>query len=108
MRYTHYALRAPGRGRMASKWSAGGLLRSAVLLGEGLGNLRNAVLPELAGAPYAARLLLAGVQSLGRRCRQALRRQDQPPAGSVRSQAPTGYQIVFRKVSNFETVERSN
>ena len=67
-------------------------------LGEGTGNLRNAVLPGLKGSRrtlgrVALAIIEAGASLLGSVVGAG---KSLPPEG-VRSGAPTGYQIVFRK-----------
>jgi SAM-dependent methyltransferase len=70
-------------------------------LAEGTGNLRNAYLPGLGKSRRnMARLLLGGIQILADGLSRMLGPgQAQAPA-EVRSLAPTGYQVVYRKISN--------
>jgi uncharacterized protein YbaR (Trm112 family)/SAM-dependent methyltransferase len=98
VRYTHYALERLGADHGLDAEEIEGYYDPVFFLGEGIGNLRNAILPTLQGSRrYFGRLLIAGIQVfasiLGRVTGPG---KAQPPAG-VRSLAPTGYQIVYRK-----------
>jgi hypothetical protein len=100
VRYTHYALERLGLQHGLHVELLEGFYDPISLLGEGLSNLKWAVLPEVRGLRhYAGRLLLAGMEAiasaLGRltgpdRLRQPL---------AARSHAPTGYHVVYRKTS---------
>lgn len=99
-RYTHYALQrfAPDHGLEIAHLE--GFYDPVSVLAEGIGNLKNAVLPELPpGRRYAGRLigwmLQAGASSL----RALLGPGHVLPPEHVRSQAPTGYHLVYRKRS---------
>ncbi len=68
-------------------------------LAEGTGNLRNAYLPVLTrGRRIGARFLLSGIQLLAGGLRRLIGPGRAQPPDKVRSLAPTGYQVVYRKV----------
>ncbi len=98
VRYTHYALERLGAKAGLAAERIEGFYDPISLLGEGLGNLRYAVLPHL---PRARRLLGRGLLWLTRLLSAALARVTGPgralPTAEARSQSPTGYQIVYRK-----------
>jgi SAM-dependent methyltransferase len=98
-RYTHYALQrfAPDHGLEISHLE--GFYDPVSLLGEGIGNLKNAVLPEVRGARhYTGRALAWTLQASASGLRALLGPgQDTSPKDS-RSQAPTGYHLVYRKI----------
>jgi len=98
VRYTHFALERLGREDGLEVESLEGYYDPVFFLGEGVGNLKWSVLPTIRGARhYAGRALLGGIQVLN----QALQRVVGPgvtqPPSKMRSLAPTGYQIVYRK-----------
>jgi SAM-dependent methyltransferase len=97
-RYTHYALERLGAEHGLEVAHLEGFYDPISVLVEGSGNLRNAIIPTLPGLRrYLARILwlyllvsidfLRGVLGPG---------QVASPA-TMRSQAPTGYHIVYRK-----------
>lgn len=98
VRYTHYALERLGRDHGLEIEEIEGYYDPVFFLGEGIGNLRNAILPTLHGSRrYLGRLLITGIQAFaGLLGGVTGPGKAQPPTG-VRSLAPTGYQIVYRK-----------
>jgi SAM-dependent methyltransferase len=97
-RYTHYALDQLGRDHGLEVESLEGYYDPVFFLGEGLGNLRWAVLPTLKGVKrYPARLLMAGIQALAVLLGAVLGNGRTQPPEKTRSSAPTGYHVVYRK-----------
>jgi SAM-dependent methyltransferase len=99
VRYTHYALQrlADDHGLQLEKLE--GFYDPLSVLGEGLGNLKHSVLPGLRGGKhYLARLELAGLEWLSGLLGATLGKGQAYPPQKARSQAPTGYHIVYRKV----------
>jgi SAM-dependent methyltransferase len=99
VRYTHYALErlADNHGLQLEKLE--GFYDPLSVLGEGLGNLKHSVLPGLLGGKhYLARLELAGLEWLSGLLGATLGKGQAYPPQRGRSQAPTGYHIVYRKV----------
>lgn len=98
VRYTHYALQRLGQAHGLGLETLQGFYDPISLLGEGMGNLRHAVLPGMRGVPhYAGRLLLAGMQALSSGLARVLGPGKALAPDEVRSQAPTGYQLVYIK-----------
>ncbi len=99
VRYTHFALERLGAEHSLAVERLEGYYDPLFFLGEGLGNLQNAVLPTLpASRRYPARLLLGGIQALANLLgRLTGPGQTQSPA-RARSLAPTGYHIIYRKI----------
>ncbi len=100
VRYTHYALERLGPQHGLKLELLEGFYDPISLLGEGTGNLKWAVLPEVGGLRhYTGRLLLAGMEVIA----SALGRLTGPgglrPPQAARSHAPTGYHVVYRKTS---------
>jgi SAM-dependent methyltransferase len=97
-RYTHYALQRQGADHGLETVLLEGYYDPIFFLEEGLGNLRNAVLPGLKGMRRrSGRLLLAGITALAGSLQDLLGKGQAQPPEAVKSLAPTGYQIVFRK-----------
>jgi SAM-dependent methyltransferase len=98
VRYTHFALEQLGRDHGLEVELLEGYYDPVFFLGEGIGNLKWSVLPTIRGARhYVSRVLLGSIQFIN----QALQRtigpgQTQPPS-QMRSLAPTGYHILYRK-----------
>lgn len=97
VRYTHYALERLGRPYGLEVVELEGFYDPVSVLAEGIGNLRWGVLPTLSGLRhYLGRGLAWSLQLhaslLARMIGPGAAR---PPAG-MRSQAPTGYQVVYR------------
>jgi SAM-dependent methyltransferase len=99
-RYTHYALARFAADHGFEVERLEGYYDPAFLLDEGLGNLRWAVLRELPRLRRLGVRLTLGIFSLGRwllpRMLGAAAHRVLPPDETF-SQAPTGYQIVYRK-----------
>jgi SAM-dependent methyltransferase len=99
VRYTHYALERLGAEHGLSVERLEGYYDPLFFLGEGLGNLKNAVLPTLpASRRYPARLLLGGIQALAGLLGGLSGPGRAQPPSRARSLAPTGYQVVYRKL----------
>jgi SAM-dependent methyltransferase len=99
VRYTHYALArlADVHGLQLEKLE--GFYDPLSVLGEGLGNLKNSVVPGLQGSRhYLARLELAGMEWLAGLLGTTLGKGQVFLPEKARSQAPTGYHIVYRKM----------
>jgi SAM-dependent methyltransferase len=99
VRYTHYALArlADENGMQLEKLE--GFYDPLSVLGEGLGNLKHSVLPGLQGSQhYLARLELAGLEWLSSLLGTTLGKGQVSLPEKARSQAPTGYHIVYRKM----------
>jgi SAM-dependent methyltransferase len=98
VRYTHYALQRLGEEYGLSVETLEGYYDPISFLGEGIGNLKYSILPTVRGGKhYLARSLLAGIQGLSAVLDSLLGQgQTSTPAG-MRSMAPTGYHILYRK-----------
>ena len=99
VRYTHYALArlADDHGLQLEKLE--GFYDPLSVLGEGLGNLKHSVVPGLRGSRhYLARLELAGLEWLSGLLGTTLGKGQIFMPEKARSQAPTGYHIVYRKM----------
>jgi SAM-dependent methyltransferase len=104
VRYTHYALArlADEHGLQLEKLE--GFYDPLSVLGEGLGNLRHSVVPGLQGGKhYLARLELAGLEWLSGLMGATLGKGQVFQPEKARSQAPTGYHIVYRKMQGAST-----
>lgn len=98
VRYTHFALQRLGEDHSLQMELIEGYYDPVFFLGEGLGNIRNAALPEQKGfRRWAARFVLAGIQILVNALQRILGPGRALDPSRTRSMAPTGYQIVFRK-----------
>jgi SAM-dependent methyltransferase len=99
VRYTHYALERLGSDYGLELTSLEGYYDPVSLLGEGTGNLKNAVLPALGGfGHYAGRLLLIGMDVLVAAMGKIVGPGRLQSPRSARSHAPTGYHVVYRKI----------
>jgi SAM-dependent methyltransferase len=99
VRYTHYALERLGSDYGLVLASLEGYYDPVSLLGEGTGNLKNAVLPALRGfGHYAGRLLLIGMDVLVAAMGKIVGPGRLQSPRSARSHAPTGYHLVYRKI----------
>ncbi len=100
VRYTHFALeRFAGEHGLVCE-TLEGYYDPLFLLSEGTGNIKNAYLPGMPRSKrIAARLLLSGIQSLSNGLQSTLGPGIARPPQEMRSQAPTGYQIVYRKIT---------
>ena len=98
VRYTHFALQRLGEDHNLQIDLIEGYYDPVFFLGEGLGNLRNAALPELKGARrWTARLVISFAQYLANVLQRILGPGKAINPGLTKSMAPTGYQIVYRK-----------
>lgn len=98
VRYTHFALQELGKEHALDIDYLEGYYDPIFFLGEGIGNLRNAVLPALSGSRrYLARAVLASIQALSSRLQRITGPGRSQPPSAARSLAPTGYHIVYRK-----------
>jgi len=98
VRFTHYALQrfAPAHGFELEVLE--GYYDPIFFLSEGTGNIKHAYLPALSRTKrMAARTLLGGIQFLVDRLETLLGPGGASPPETVRSQAPTGYHIVYKK-----------
>lgn len=99
VRYTHFALQRLGEAHGLAVEHLEGYYDPVFFLGEGLGNLRWGVLPTLNGAKRrTARLLLAGIGRMAGALDRVIGGGRLQPPDGVRSMAPTGYHIIYRKV----------
>lgn len=101
VRYTHYALERLGEAQGLEVVELEGFYDPVSVLAEGIGNLRWGVLPTMSGLRhYLGRLLAWSLQAhTGLLARLLGTGTARPPAG-MRSQAPTGYQVVYRLKGN--------
>jgi SAM-dependent methyltransferase len=98
VRYTHFALERLGQDHGLPVERLEGYYDPVFFLGEGIGNLRWSVLPTLSrGRRIFARALLQGIQALARSLDAVLGRGQLRSPSSVKSLAPTGYHVVYRK-----------
>jgi SAM-dependent methyltransferase len=99
VRFTHFALERLGQDHGLAVERLEGYYDPVFFLGEGIGNLKWSVLPGIKGAArYPARLLLACIELLARSLGSLLGKGQSCPPAAMKSLAPTGYQIVYRKV----------
>lgn len=97
-RYTHFALQRLGSEHGLQVEVLEGFYDPLSVLGEGMGNLKHQVLPEMHGARhYAARVLLAGITALAGLLGRIIGPGSVRSPQGARSLAPTGYQIIYRK-----------
>ena len=105
-RYTNYALQrfAPDHGLELDHLE--GFYDPVSVLTEGIGNLKNAVLPEMRGVRhYTGRALAWMLQASANGLHSLLGPGHVSPPEATRSNAPTGYHIVYRKsASSVESV----
>jgi SAM-dependent methyltransferase len=100
VRYTHYALERLGPQHGLNLDLLEGFYDPISFLGEGIGNLKWAVLPEVRGLiHYAGRFLLAGMEGLTFALRRLIGSGRLQPPQAARSHAPTGYHLVYRKTT---------
>lgn len=98
VRYTHYALTSFAEEHDFEIELLEGFYDPVSLLGEGIGNLHWSVLPALHGPrKYATRILSALLRSTTVMLSTVLGAGQMRPPDQVRSQAPTGYHVVYRK-----------
>lgn len=97
-RYTHYALQRFASDHGLEITHLEGFYDPVSVLTEGTGNLKNAVLPQLPSPQrYAGRLISWALQASARALQALLGAGQTIPPDQARSQAPTGYQLVYRK-----------
>lgn len=100
VRYTHFALKRLGQDHGLSVEHLEGFYDPISLLGEGIGNLRWSVLPTLRGMRhYLGRVLTLGLRAHAAALRWVTGAGQTRLPESVRSLAPTGYHVVYRKSS---------
>jgi SAM-dependent methyltransferase len=100
VRYTHYALERLGPQHGLKLELLEGFYDPISLLGEGMGNLKWSVLPEVNGLRhYAGRILLAGMEVIASALGGLTGPGGVKPPQAARSHAPTGYHVVYRKIS---------
>jgi uncharacterized protein YbaR (Trm112 family) len=98
VRYTHFALQRLGAEHGLIVDLLEGYYDPIFFLGEGIGNLRNAILPTLTGGQrYLARAFLASIQALSSQLQRITGPGRLQLPTSARSLAPTGYHVVYRK-----------
>jgi hypothetical protein len=98
VRFTHFSLQRLGPEHGLQVELLEGFYDPLSVLGEGTGNLKHQVLPELRGARhYAGRALLAGIQALAGLLGRVTGPGKARPPAEARSLAPTGYQVIYRK-----------
>lgn len=98
VRFTHFALERLGQDHGLVVERLEGYYDPIFFLGEGIGNLKWSVLPGIqSAARYPARLLLACIELLARGLGSLLGKGQSRPPAAMKSLAPTGYQIIYRK-----------
>lgn len=101
VRFTQYALQRFAAEHGFECEVLEGYFDPLFLLSEGTGNIKNAFLPGMPwGKRIGARLLLGGIQFLANSLQALLGPGVASSPETIRSQAPTGYQIVYRKKSS--------
>jgi len=98
VRYTHYALNKFGEDHNLHVELLQGYYDPIFFLEEGLGNLRWSTIPALRrNKRYLARPILAGIQALSNLLGSLLGPGSSQAVQTVKSMAPTGYHVVYRK-----------
>lgn len=103
VRYTHFALHHIGEQHGLQIDLIEGYYDPVFFLGEGIGNLKNSVLPELSGAQRRlANLQLRGIQLLANALQRKLesigyRSGKTIDPAKIKSLAPTGYHVIYRR-----------
>lgn len=98
LRFTQYALEHLGNENNLETVHLEGYYDPIFFLEEGIGNLQNAYLPTLSGnRRHYARILLSSIKNLANLLRSAIGDGACQPPNQVRSKAPTGYHVVYRK-----------
>lgn len=107
VRYTHFALQRLGDKSGLQVVLLEGYYDPLFFLGEGIGNLRNAILPEMTGPAQRfnrrlASLRLRMIQALASQLQPSLRQIGYLPGKTIspdttQSMAPTGYHVVYQK-----------
>ena len=100
VRYTHHALERLGLQHGLELERLEGFYDPVSLLGEGIGNLKWAVLPETRGLRhYTSRLLLVGMEVMTSALGRVIGPGRLQPPQAARSHAPTGYHVVYKKTA---------
>jgi len=98
VRYTQFALQKLGADHGLAVELLDGYYDPVFFLQEGIGNLKWGVLPGMRGLRhYSGRMVLAAIQILAHALESLLGTGQAAPPASMRSLAPTGYQLVYRK-----------
>jgi SAM-dependent methyltransferase len=98
VRYTHYALQRLAQSTGLQVDLLEGYYDPVFFLGEGTGNLRHAVLPGMHGwRRYLGRAAMALIEGCAGLLNRLLGAGKSLSPDTVRSSAPTGYHIVYRK-----------
>ena len=101
VRYTHFALArfAEQHGLLVEHLE--GYYDPVFFLGEGIGNLKNSILPGLSvSQKQRSRVLIKGLQFIADQLQHTLGPGKVNDPAKARSLAPTGYQVVYRKHPN--------
>jgi SAM-dependent methyltransferase len=97
-RYTHFTLQRFAADHSLEIIHLEGFYDPVSVLTEGIGNLKNAVLPELTPPRRLAGRLISWALQAGAAALRGLHGPGQVlPPDRARSQAPTGYHLVYRK-----------
>jgi hypothetical protein len=98
VRYTHFALDRLGKDHHLIVENIEGFYDPVSLFGEGLSTLKWSTLPALRGMRrYTGRAVLVGLEALTGALRRVLGPGRVQTPDQVRSYAPTGYHVVYRK-----------
>jgi SAM-dependent methyltransferase len=98
VRYTEFALEQLGKEHGLQIETLEGYYDPISLLGEGINNLRWSVLPDVRGPRhYLGRALLYGIQGLAKGMSAVLGPGQSVSPQGMRSKAPVGYQVVYRR-----------
>jgi SAM-dependent methyltransferase len=107
VRFTHFALQKLAVDHHLQVELLEGYYDPLFFLGEGIGNIRNAALPDLLASQrlskagrLAARLYLKGIQIFANLLGRLLGPGKLVDPDKTRSMAPTGYHILYRKEEN--------
>jgi len=107
VRFTHFALQKLAVDHRLQVEFLEGYYDPLFFLGEGIGNIRNAALPDLLSSQslskadrLAARLYLKGIQIFANQLGRLLGPGKPVDPAKTRSMAPTGYHILYRKEEN--------
>lgn len=101
VRYTHYALQKIGSSIGLETELLEGYYDPVFFMEEGIGNIRNAYTPTLSGSKrYLVRIIISTIQASTNILGRLLGAGQSVSPGEMRSKAPTGYQLVYRKPGN--------
>jgi SAM-dependent methyltransferase len=104
VRYTHYALERLGQPHGLEVLELEGFYDPVSVLTEGIGNLRWGVLPTISGLRhYIGRLLGWSLNLHATLLTRMFGKGNAAAPDIVRSQAPTGYQVVYRLNDDVDT-----